>query len=197
MAADFVLALDQGTTSSRAIVFDRDGRMVAVAQREYPQGYPALGHVTHDPEDIWDSQLGVAREVLETVPGGVAAIAALEKGGVNPALVIDASHANCSKDFRRMPGVFEEIVAQRAAGNRHVVGAMLESNLAEGSQGILDDHKAMTWGQSVTDPCIGWETTERVLREAAERHPIQAAAPELPPGLEQALHASGYGGGGD
>ncbi len=77
MAADFVLALDQGTTSSRAIVFDRDGRVVAMAQREYPQGYPIPGHVTHDPEDIWDSQLGVAREVLEAVPGGVAAIAAL------------------------------------------------------------------------------------------------------------------------
>ena len=77
MAADFVLALDQGTTSSRAIVFDRDGGVVAVAQREYPQGYPFPGHVTHDPEDIWDSQLGVAREVLEAVPGGVAAIAAV------------------------------------------------------------------------------------------------------------------------
>ncbi|MCB1202793.1 MAG: 3-deoxy-7-phosphoheptulonate synthase [Verrucomicrobiae bacterium] len=98
-----------------------------------------------------------------------AAIAELEKGGVNPALVIDASHANCSKDFRRMPGVFEEIVAQRAAGNRHVVGAMLESNHVEGNQPILEDHSAMTWGQSVTDPCISWETTETILREAAER----------------------------
>ena len=98
-----------------------------------------------------------------------AAIAELEKGGVNPALVIDASHANCSKDFRRMPGVFEEIAAQRAAGNRHVVGAMLESNHVEGNQPILEDHSAMTWGQSVTDPCISWETTETILREAAER----------------------------
>lgn len=98
-----------------------------------------------------------------------AAVAALEKGEVNPAIVIDASHANCSKDFRKMPGVFEEIVAQRAAGNLRIVGAMLESNHVEGSQPILEDHGAMTWGQSVTDPCIGWETTERILREAAER----------------------------
>ncbi len=102
-------------------------------------------------------------------PASVAsALEALEKGGVNPALVIDASHANCSKDFRRMPGVFEEIVAQRVAGNSHIVGAMLESNLVEGSQPILEDRAAMAWGQSVTDPCIGWETTERILREAAE-----------------------------
>lgn len=97
-----------------------------------------------------------------------AAIAALEKGGVNPAIVIDASHANCSKDFRRMPGVFEEIMAQRAGGNQRIVGAMLESNLVEGNQSILPDRGAMTWGQSVTDPCIGWETTERILRDAAD-----------------------------
>ncbi len=98
-----------------------------------------------------------------------AAVADLEKGVVNPALVIDASHANCSKDFQKMPGVFEEIVAQRAAGNRRIVGAMLESNLVEGNQNILEDRAAMVWGQSVTDPCISWETTERILREAAER----------------------------
>ncbi len=98
-----------------------------------------------------------------------AAVAALEKGGVNPSLVIDASHANCSKDFRKMPGVFEEIVAQRVAGNPHIVGAMLESNHVEGSQPILEDRSAMTWGQSVTDPCIGWEATKRLLRDAAER----------------------------
>ncbi len=77
MGADYVLALDQGTTSSRAIVFDREGAPVAVAQREYPQGYPFPGHVTHDPEDIWGSQLAVAREVLESVPGGARAIAAV------------------------------------------------------------------------------------------------------------------------
>ncbi len=98
-----------------------------------------------------------------------AAVAELEKGGVNPSLVIDASHANCSKDFRRMPGVFEEILGQRLAGDRHIVGAMLESNLVEGSQAILEDRAAMTWGQSVTDPCIGWDITDSLLREAAEK----------------------------
>ena len=77
MSADHVLALDQGTTSSRAIIFDRAGRAVAVAQREYPQGYPRPGHVTHDPEDIWESQLATAREVLEAVPGGVAGVVAI------------------------------------------------------------------------------------------------------------------------
>ena len=60
-----VLALDQGTTSSRAIAFDRAGTPVASAQREFPQTFPSPGHVTHDPEEIWSSQLAVAREVVE------------------------------------------------------------------------------------------------------------------------------------
>ena len=77
MSADYVLALDQGTTSSRAIVFDRGGQVVANAQREYPQGFPAPGHVTHDPEDIWQSQLTVAKEAVEAVPGGIASVAAV------------------------------------------------------------------------------------------------------------------------
>jgi len=77
MAADHILALDQGTTSSRAIVFDRAGTMLGLAQQEYPQGYPSPGHVTHDPEDIWSSQLATAREAVARVPGGVASIAAV------------------------------------------------------------------------------------------------------------------------
>ena len=71
-----VVALDQGTTSSRAIAFDRLGAVVASAQREFEQRFPAPGHVTHDPELIWSSQLAVAREVVEAV-GGPASVAAI------------------------------------------------------------------------------------------------------------------------
>ena len=59
-----VLAFDQGTTSSRAILFDRSGSIVGVAQREFTQHYPQPGWVEHDAEVIWQSQLDVAREVL-------------------------------------------------------------------------------------------------------------------------------------
>ena len=70
-----ILALDQGTTSSRAIRFGRDGRPLAIAQREFPQLYPSPGHVEHDPEAIWDTQLATAREVLQSGDAGdVAAI---------------------------------------------------------------------------------------------------------------------------
>jgi len=71
-----ILALDQGTTSSRAIAFGRDGRPVAVAQEPFEQRFPSPGHVTHDPEAIWSSQLGVAQRVVREV-GGPERIAAI------------------------------------------------------------------------------------------------------------------------
>ena len=73
----FVLALDQGTTSSRAMIFDRDGRIVATAQRELKQIYPAPGIVEHSPDEIWESQLAVAREALAKASLGANQIAAL------------------------------------------------------------------------------------------------------------------------
>ena len=60
----YLLALDQGTTSSRSIVFDLSGRIIASSQREFPQIFPHRGWVEHDPEDIWNTQLAVAREAL-------------------------------------------------------------------------------------------------------------------------------------
>src|SRR5262245_24683715 len=62
--ADHVLAIDQGTTSTRAILFDDEAKPVRIAQRELKQHYPALGHVEHDPEEIWSAALTVTREAL-------------------------------------------------------------------------------------------------------------------------------------
>ena len=62
--SQYIMALDQGTTSSRAILFDHDGRSVGSEQQEYRQFYPAPGQVEHNPADIWDSQLAVAKRVL-------------------------------------------------------------------------------------------------------------------------------------
>ena len=61
----YILALDQGTTSSRAIVFGHEGQIVSLAQQEFEQIYPSPGQVEHDPEAIWSSQLAVAREALQ------------------------------------------------------------------------------------------------------------------------------------
>jgi glycerol kinase len=73
----YVLALDQGTTSSRAIVFGRDGRAVAAAQKELPQIFPTPGEVEHDPEAIWSSQLAVARDALARAGISAAELAAV------------------------------------------------------------------------------------------------------------------------
>jgi glycerol kinase len=64
MPASYILSLDQGTTSSRAILFDHSGRIRQMAQKEFRQFYPKPGHVEHDPEEIWSSQYGVMAEVL-------------------------------------------------------------------------------------------------------------------------------------
>ena len=75
--ADYVLALDQGTTSSRSILFDREGEAVAVAQKEFPQLYPQPGWVEHDPEAIWSTQLETMRQVVRQAGVRPEAIAAI------------------------------------------------------------------------------------------------------------------------
>src|SRR5687768_10954815 len=76
-ASKYVLALDQGTTSSRAIVFDRSGKAVASAQQEFPQIFPGPGHVEHDPEAIWSSQLQTAKDAIAKAGVSATDIAAI------------------------------------------------------------------------------------------------------------------------
>ena len=73
----YVLALDQGTTSSRAIVFDRSGKVVAAAQQEFPQLFPGPGHVEHDPEAIWSTQLLTAKDAIAKAGACAGDIAAI------------------------------------------------------------------------------------------------------------------------
>lgn len=77
MEKKYILALDQGTTSSRAIIFDNDGKIAGVAQKEFTQIYPKAGWVEHDAMEIWGSQSGVAREVLEKTGADPREIAAI------------------------------------------------------------------------------------------------------------------------
>ncbi|HBJ83969.1 MAG TPA: 3-deoxy-7-phosphoheptulonate synthase [Verrucomicrobiales bacterium] len=100
-----------------------------------------------------------ADNVMETIDG-------LEAAKLKPAIMIDASHGNCAKDHHRMPDVFREIVRQRAAGQKAIIGGMLESNLVGGSQKFPQPPGQLVRGQSITDACIDWETTESLLREA-------------------------------
>lgn len=91
----------------------------------------------------------------------------LTQNGLHPSIMIDASHANCGKKQERMPAVFDEIVRQRTAGNENVTGAMLESNLVAGNQSFPQALDQLTYGQSITDQCIDWDTTENIILQAA------------------------------
>lgn len=73
----YLMALDQGTTSSRCIIFNHEGKIISVAQKEFRQYYPQPGWVEHDPMEIWSTQMGVAREAMEKISIGYEAIAAL------------------------------------------------------------------------------------------------------------------------
>ena len=73
----YVMALDEGTTSCRAILFDHDARIVSVARREFSQIYPQPGWVEHDPTEIWDAQLAVAREAMQKAGAKADDIAAI------------------------------------------------------------------------------------------------------------------------
>jgi len=94
------------------------------------------------------------------------AVQALEKAEQNSSLMVDCSHANSEKQFARQEEVALSAVAQRAAGNKAMIGLMIESYLHEGNQPMLPKLADLKYGVSVTDACVGWETTERMLRHA-------------------------------
>ena len=91
----------------------------------------------------------------------------LRKAGLVENIMIDCSHGNSSKDFHRQVQVLEDIAQQVVDGNQSIVGVMLESNLLEGNQPIPDDPQEIRYGISVTDACVGWEDTEKLLRNFA------------------------------
>ncbi len=91
----------------------------------------------------------------------------LREASLPETVMIDASHANCGKKHEQMPAVFENIITQRAAGNKAITGAMLESHLVAGNQSFPQPLDGLTHGQSITDECIDWATTERLLKDAA------------------------------
>ncbi|HBT4743981.1 3-deoxy-7-phosphoheptulonate synthase AroF [Klebsiella pneumoniae] len=89
----------------------------------------------------------------------------MAQAGLKSSLMVDCSHGNSNKDFRRQPAVAESVVAQIKDGNRSIIGLMIESNIHEGNQSSEQPREAMKYGVSVTDACISWETTEALLRE--------------------------------
>ena len=90
----------------------------------------------------------------------------LEEAGCRGNVMVDCSHGNSRKDYKRQPIVGDALAEQIAAGGQHLIGAMLESHLVSGSQ-KLKDPKALVYGQSLTDACISWEMTTPILERWA------------------------------
>ncbi len=91
---------------------------------------------------------------------------ALVKAHLPPRIMIDFSHANSRKQHMLQIEVAKDVASQVAAGNRHIVGAMIESHIVGGRQDVQDGC-TLTYGQSITDACIGWEDSVRVLHDLA------------------------------
>ncbi|QZN97969.1 3-deoxy-7-phosphoheptulonate synthase AroG [Symbiopectobacterium purcellii] len=90
----------------------------------------------------------------------------LEKAALRPQVMIDFSHANSSKQFKKQMDVGADVCAQIAGGERAITGVMVESHLVEGNQS-LESGEPLVYGRSVTDACIGWEDTDTLLRQLA------------------------------
>jgi 3-deoxy-7-phosphoheptulonate synthase len=96
-----------------------------------------------------------------------AASADLAKAGVKPSIMIDTSHANSRKNPENQPLVVADIARQVASGERRIMGVMIESHLVAGRQDVQPG-KPLTYGQSITDGCIGWESTVTALEQLAD-----------------------------
>ncbi|MBI4422251.1 MAG: 3-deoxy-7-phosphoheptulonate synthase [Elusimicrobia bacterium] len=94
---------------------------------------------------------------------------ALEAAGLPPRIMIDCSHGNSGKDHRRQPAVFEACLEQARAGDSSLIGMMVESHLKAGNQPIPKDLRRLRRGVSVTDKCLGWAETERMVLRAYRR----------------------------
>jgi 3-deoxy-7-phosphoheptulonate synthase len=145
-------AMLAGREPHRFLGIDADGKTCVIHTRGNPWGHLILrgGYAgpNYDPESLAD------------------AAARLTAAGLPPRFLVDCSHANSNKDYRRQSEVFDSVVAQRLAGNDGIIGLMLESNLAEGRQELTGPLSSLKRGVSITDACLGFEETERLLLDA-------------------------------
>jgi 3-deoxy-7-phosphoheptulonate synthase len=93
----------------------------------------------------------------------------MEKNKLFPTIMVDCSHGNSEKNHEKQPLVLQNVIGQIVAGNRSISGVMIESFLEGGNQPIPKDLSQLKYGLSITDKCIDWKTTERILIEAHAR----------------------------
>jgi 3-deoxy-7-phosphoheptulonate synthase len=134
-----------------------------------------LGHTKHGQSAIFVTTgnpdchiiLRGGRKTVNYTAECVADTAAkMEKAGLPARIMIDFSHANSGKDYRRQAVVCHDVAAQVAGGDARIIGAMIESNLVAGAQPLVAG-KPLVYGQSITDACIDWTETRTLLAELA------------------------------
>ncbi len=164
---DLAVGFKNGTDGSLTIASDAM-RSAAHAHRHFgvdPLGRPALIETHGNPDTHLVLRGGHQGPNFD--PASVqAACAQLERQGLAARIMVDCSHANSGKDPQRQPAVLDSVLAQRLAGQRALRGVMLESHLFDGCQPLSAE---LRYGVSITDGCLGWDATERLLRDAAER----------------------------
>lgn len=94
---------------------------------------------------------------------------AIEKAGINCGIMIDCNHANSGKDPYKQPAVLESIVEQKLAGNDLLMGFMVESHIKGGNQKIPQNLSELEYGVSITDACLDWDATEKMIKDAASK----------------------------
>jgi 3-deoxy-7-phosphoheptulonate synthase len=143
-------AMSSARTPHSFLGIDQDGFTSLVRTRGNGDGHVVLrggrARTNYDPQSIAD------------------AAAQLAKSNLPPVLMVDCSHANSLKQHAKQEEVWRSLIEQRAAGTRAIIGAMVESYLKEGQQSVPPNPAEMIYGVSVTDACLSWETTERMLR---------------------------------
>jgi 3-deoxy-7-phosphoheptulonate synthase len=134
-----------------------------------------LGHTKHGQSAIFvttgnpDCHIilrGGRKTVNYTAESVAETAAAMEKAGIQPRIMIDFSHANSSKDYRRQALVCHDVAGQIAGGDSRIMGVMIESNLVAGAQKLVAG-APLVYGQSITDACIDWPETHTLLGELA------------------------------
>jgi 3-deoxy-7-phosphoheptulonate synthase len=158
-------AMHSARTPHSFLGIDQDGFTSIVRTNGNPDGHVVLRggrlQTNYDAQSIRDAE------------------ARLAQAGLPPVMMVDCSHANSAKQAARQEDVWHSIIEQRVGGTRSLIGAMIESYLHEGSQPIPKNFAELRSGVSITDACISWEMTERMLRwgfETLAKAPREVAA---------------------
>lgn len=147
-------ALQSAASSHRFMGINRQGQVALIKTSGNPDGHVIL---RGGKQPNYDSvNVALCEQVLTDK-------------GVDPAIVVDCSHGNSNKDYRRQPLVAENVVNQICEGNKSIIGIMLESNLKPGNQSADLPNDQLEYGVSVTDACVDMTTTEQIFAQASSK----------------------------